>query len=343
MAAKMKKKKSGLRVALTVLSVILGILLAVLLAATVWAESLMGQINRTPDAEPTLSDEEIESILNETDAIDENYTGEILDEDIVLSDGAADLIEDSDDIINILLIGQDRRPGEGRQRSDSMILCTINLEEKTLVMTSFLRDLYVEIPSWNGKNYSNNRLNVNYVFGGMDMLDACLEQNFGVTVDHNVEVDFSGFESIVDAMGGVDINLTSAEAKWIGGGLTAGVNHLDGAQALSYSRIRKLDSDFGRTNRQRTVLNALLEKAKRMSLTEVNALINSFVPMITTDMDNNDITKYVAKIFPVLPQLQVSTQHIPADGTYRNAMIRGMAVLVPDMEANRVLLKETLS
>jgi len=163
MAAKMKKKKSGLRTALTVLSVILGILLAILIAATVWAESLMGQIHHVPDTDPTLSDEEIESILNETDAIDENYTGEILDEDIVLSDGAADLIEDSEEIINILLIGQDRRPGEGRQRSDSMILCTINLEKKTLIMTSFLPDLYVEIPSWNGKNYANNRLNVNYV------------------------------------------------------------------------------------------------------------------------------------------------------------------------------------
>ena len=337
-----KRKKSGLRIALTVLSVILGILLALLIGATVWAESVMGQINRDTQPEATLSDEEIQSILDETDPIDENYTGEILDEDVVLSTGAADLIEDSDDIINIMLIGQDRRPGQGRQRSDSMILCTINLEKKTLVMTSFLRDLDVEIPSWNGKNYSNNRLNVNYVFGGMEMLDACLKQNFGVTVDHNIEVDFSGFENIVDIMGGVDINLTSKEAKWIGGGLSAGVNHLDGAQALAYARIRKLDSDFGRTNRQRTVLMALLEKTKRMSLTELNNLVNSFTPLITTDMSNNDIVSYVAKVFPALAQLEVTTQYIPAEGTYRNAMIRGMAVLVPDMEANRSILRETL-
>ena len=292
-----------------------------------------------PDA--TLSDEEIQNILNETDPIDENFTGEILDDDFSVSDSNADLIEDSDDIINIMLIGQDRRPGQGRQRSDSMILCTINLEKKTLTMTSFLRDLYVDIPAWNGKNYSDNRLNVNYVFGGMEMLDACLELNFGVQVDHNIEVDFSGFEQIVDAMGGVDINLTSAEARWMGG-LSAGVNHLNGARALEYARIRKLDSDFGRTNRQRTVLMALLEKAKTMSLTELNNLVNSFMPMITTDMSNNDIVQYVAKIFPVLTELEVTTQHIPAEGTYRNAMIRGMAVLVPDMEANRQLLRDTL-
>ena len=337
-----KRKKSGLRIALSVLSVILGILLALLIGATVWAESLMSQINRDTQPEATLSDEEIQSILAETDPIDENFTGEILDDDFSVSDSNADLIEDSDDIINIMLIGQDRRPGQGRQRSDSMILCTINLEKKTLTMTSFLRDLYVDIPAWNGKNYSDNRLNVNYVFGGMEMLDACLELNFGVQVDHNIEVDFSGFEQIVDLMGGVDINLTSAEAKWIGGGLSGGVNHLNGEQALAYARIRKLDSDFGRTNRQRTVLTALLEKAKHMSLTELNNLVNSFMPMITTDMNNNDIVQYVAKIFPVLTELEVTTQHIPAEGTYRNAMIRGMAVLVPDMEANRQLLKDTL-
>lgn len=341
MAAK-KKKKSGLQIALTVLSVILALVLVVLIGATVWAESLLNQINRDTSVRETLSDEEIESILGETDPMDENYTGLILEDDIVLSENAAELIETSDDIINILLIGQDRRPGEGRQRSDSMILCTINLEKKTLTMTSFLRDLYVEIPDWNGKSYLNNRMNVNYVFGGMEMLDACLEQNFGVSVDNNLEVDFSGFEDIVDLMGGVDINLTSAEAKWMGDGLKAGVNHLNGERALEYARIRKLDSDFGRTNRQRMVLMALLEKAKRMSLTELNDLVNRLMPMITTDMNNTDIVQYVAKIFPILTELKVTTQHIPAEGTYRNAMIRGMAVLVPDMEANRQVLKDTL-
>lgn len=339
MAAK-KKKKSGLKIALTVLSVILALFLVILIGATIWAESLLSQINRDTSVRETLSDEEIENILEETDPVDENYTGLVLEDDIVLSDDAAELIETSDDIINILLIGQDRRPGEGRQRSDSMILCTIDLEKKTLTMTSFLRDLYVALPEWNGKSYQNNRMNVNYVFGGMEMLDACLELNFGVTVDNNIEVDFSGFEDIVDLMGGVEINLSKAEAKVVG--VPAGVNHLNGEQALTYARIRKIDSDFGRTNRQRTVLMALLEKTKRMSLSELNDLVNSLMPMITTDMSNTDIVQYVAKVFPILTELEVTTQHIPAEGTYSNAMIRGMAVLVPDIEANRQLLKDTI-
>ena len=123
-----------------------------------------------------------------------------------------------------------------------------------------------------------------YAIGGMEMLNETLEMNFGIHVDHNIEVDFSGFERIVDLMGGVDINLTSKEAKWMGDGLKAGVNHLNGEKALEYARIRKIDSDFGRTNRQRTVLKALLEKAKRMNLSELNNLANALVPMVTTDM-----------------------------------------------------------
>ena len=337
-----KKKKSGLQVALAVLSAILAVMLVVLIGATVWAESLLNQINRDTGIDATLSDEEIQSILDETDAVDENYTGLILDEDVVLSENEAELIEDDADIINILLIGQDRRPGEGRQRSDSMILCTVNLKKKTLVMTSFLRDLYVQLPNWNGKSYQNNRLNATYAFGGMGMLNETLKLNFGIQVDRNIEVDFSGFQDIVDLMGGVDINLTGAEARVVGGGAKAGVNHLNGEQALTYARIRKLDSDFGRTNRQRTVLTALLEKAKRMDLAELNALANKLMPMITTDMSNGDIVQYIAKVFPVLADLQVTTQHIPASGSYYDARIRGMAVLVPDLEEARQLLKGTI-
>lgn len=336
------KKRTGLKIVLTVLCLTLALILALMIGVTVWAESMMNQVNRKPSVEETLSDEEIRSILDETDPIEDDYTGLVLEEDVTLATEPAEMIEEKDEIINILLIGQDRRPGQGRQRSDSMILCTVNLEKKTLVMTSFLRDLYVELPEWNGKHYLNNRLNATYAFGGMGLLDETLKLNFGITVDHNVEVDFTGFEQIVDLMGGVDINLTAAEARVLGEGTQAGVNHLDGVLALRYAQIRKLDSDFGRTDRQRKVLTALLEKAKHMNASELTELVNSFLPTITTDMSNEDIVRYVAKILPVLTELEVTTQYIPAQGSYRSAMIRGMAVLVPDMEEARQLLKDTL-
>ena len=120
------------------------------------------------------------------------------------------------------------------------------------------------------------------------------------------------------------------------------MNHLNGEQALDYSRIRKLDNDFGRTNRQRTVLLALLNKARSMSLKDVSGLITTVFPMLTTDMSNGDMLEVAAKIVPILPELQVTSQYIPAEGTYTYASIRGMSVLVPDLEVNRQILKDTI-
>jgi len=340
--AKEKKKASGKKIALIIIVILLALVLAVMAGASIWINSLLGKIERVPETEPTLSDEEIEMILQETDVpIEEDFTFEtMVPEETEVALETIPLIEEDDDIINVLLIGQDARPGQGRQRSDTMILCTINTEKKTLVMTSFLRDLYVDIPDWNGKSYYDNRLNVNYAFGGMGMLDECLKLNFGVVVDHNIAVNFSGFEKIVDIMGGVDIKLTKAEAAVMG--LSSGWNHLNGEQALAYSRIRKIDSDFYRTTRQRTVLNQLLEKVRNSSLKNLLSLTDTIFPLISTDMENSEIVDLVMEVFPILTDLEVTTQHIPANDTYQGKSIAGMSVLVADMEANRQILKDTI-
>ena len=333
-----RKKKVGWCGTILILLLILAILI-VSLAAYAY-NNILGKINRVDGSEVTLSQEEIEAIENETDPPEE-LTGDLDEHDGVLDENA-DLIAKGDHIINILLIGQDRRPGETRARSDSMILCTIDTREKTLVMTSFLRDLYVDIPDWNGRTYQDNRLNACYAFGGMGMLDLALEKNFGIQVDNNLEVDFSGFEKIINIFGGVTIDLTKAEANYLGGGLKEGTNFLNPEQALAYSRIRYLDSDFGRTNRQRNVLTALFNSMKNMNSDQLSQLINNILPMITTDMTNADITGYMVKLIPILPELEITTQHIPAPGTYKSCYVRGMAVLVPDLEANRAILRETL-
>ena len=330
-----RKKKVGWCGTILILLLILAILI-VSLAAYAY-NNILGKINRVDGSEVTLSQEEIDAIENETDPWGEGYEEHdgILDEN-------ADLIAQGEHIINILLIGQDRRPGESRARSDSMILCTIDTQKKTMVMTSFLRDLYVDIPDWNGRTYQDNRLNACYAFGGMGMLDLALEKNFGIQVDHNLEVDFSGFSEIINIFGGVTVNLTKREAEYLGGGLKEGSNFLNPEQALQYSRIRYLDSDFGRTNRQRNVLTALFNSIKTMNADQLTQLINKILPMMTTDMTNADITGYMVKLIPILPELEISTQYIPASGAYKSCYVRGMAVLVPDMEANRAILRETL-
>ena len=326
----------------TVLCIILGVILALLLALTIAVNAILNQIPRYDPVEETISEEEIQQIIEETDP-PEVLAGleEIPVEEVIMPD-PAEVIEKPDYIYNILLIGQDARPGEGRQRSDSMILCTINTEKKTLMMTSFLRDTYVDIPDFRDRTFEDNRLNACYAFGGVELLNNAMELNFGIEIDHNIEVDFTGFERIVNTLGGVYIYLTQAEANIVGGGAIAGMNLLNGAQALSYSRIRSLDSDFGRTNRQRTVLLSMYDSIRRLNPDQISSLVNVLLTMVTTDMTNTDIVKYVVEFVPLLPDLQITTQHIPAVGTYTGAMVRGMSVLIPDLEANREILRETL-
>ena len=137
----MQKTRGGC--CLIFLVTILALFVMVVLLVDYGVGAILGQINRV-DQEPTLSDEEIQQIEQETDAPDVEV------EDLFVPPGSAPLIDQDEGVINILLIGQDRRGGESRQRSDTMVLCTIDPDAKTLVMTSFLRDLFVDIPDWEG-------------------------------------------------------------------------------------------------------------------------------------------------------------------------------------------------
>lgn len=318
-----KKRNSAGRKALVVLCVILAVILLLAIAATIFVNSLLGKINRTTDPTGEQSGQTDPSVPKVN----------VLDEDI----------------LHILLIGQDRREGEGAQRSDSMILCTLNKEKKTLTMTSFMRDMYLEIPG-----YQDNRINVAYASGGMKLLDKTIQHNFGVTVSHNVEVDVFGFIDIIDMMGGIDMELTRQEAKYLNRWgnwdytndrdwtLQEGMNHLTGRQAVAFCRIREIGSDFERTARQRKVLTKVLSDIKSMGITKAYKLLEAVLPKVTTDMSDADILSYAWSMLPMLGDLEIVTQRIPADGTYTDKMIRGMAVLVPDLEANRKLLQETI-
>ena len=347
----MKEKLMNLlknRKTLIILCCVLALILILMVAGIAYMEGLLGLINRNPD-NSTMSSSEYEDFLNsQGESKPDDFSGDEIDPDDVTW-GEDEDIDKSKNILNIMLIGQDRRPGEGRSRSDVMILCTINKSAKTLTITSFLRDMYVQIPG-----YQDDRMNVCYILGGMDLLESCMQKNFGVEIDGSFEVDFNGFMDVIDAIGGVDITLTRAEADYLNSTiwrdigsteywkLREGENHLNGMQALAYSRIRAIDSDFGRTQRQRNVLTELLEEVKTMSTREVNTLLKTLLPLLTTDLTNAEILDYAADILPLLGKLSVKTQRIPDDGTYRGAWIREMSVLVPDLEANRLLLKDAM-
>ena len=326
---KRNQRDSLARSAMKLLCTLLGLILAVMVGFTAIFQYIMGRLNYTqlPSRDP-------EGVV------------------AVFSEGIASLSSSSGNktiggvgsgLINILLVGQDRREGETQARADSMILCTFHKESGQLTMTSFLRDLYVPIPG-----HHDNRINASYSIGGMDLLCQTLEENFDLHIDGCVEVDFSQFSEIVDRLGGVEIELRQDEAEVInretGSALSSGVQRLNGSQALTYSRIRSLDADgdFSRTNRQRKVITALLGSYRNVRFSELIPTINTLLPMISTDLNQAQILLYALEVLPALSDAQITSQRVPADGTYTDQTIDGMSVLVADMDTARQLLRESL-
>lgn len=247
----------------------------------------------------------------------------------------------SKDVVNILLIGQDRRPGQGRQRSDTMIICSIQKDTNEIILTSIMRDCYVQIPG-----YSDNRINAAYAFGGMELLDETIELNFGIPIHGNVEVDFDGFIEALTVVGNLELNLTAQEAANMQQGgawnLKSGVNSMTPEQVLWYARMRNIGrSDWDRTERQRKVITAALKKVEHLDVLELIDLADEILPCVTTDMTNGEI---VSLIYDVVSEniSALRSQRVPIDGAYYSASIHGMSVLVPDLIENNEYLKDTI-
>lgn len=355
-ARKKTKKAFGWKYLLLILLVLLVVVTA---AAVIYWNSMLNLMTKPKEAYyPTMSDEEIEAMLNPEGLKQEEI--EVLLETAPIVEQTVPV---SEEIVNIMLIGQQSRKGEEAKLSDTMILCTINRDTNTLTMTSFLRDLYVPLPAYDGHKAGRNRINVCYnlgsvwtgsSLGGMEMLALCIEQNFGIHIDHTIEVDFVGFEKIIDMLGGVEIEMTAAEASHLSRGgksFVTGKNLLDGESALSYARLRSIDNDFGRTNRQRNVINSLLNKCRGMSLIELHNMATNILPLITTDMSNSDITGYLLDFLPMVTDLKVVSQTCPVDNEvvegsfrYRTLEIAGVEshVIEPNLALNSDYLLKSL-
>lgn len=258
-------------------------------------------------------------------------------------------------VINVLLIGNDSRLAGDDGRSDAMILVSISDKTKTITMTSLLRDMYVEIPGHDG-----NRLNAAYSYGGPELLMETIELNFDIPVHRYALVNFQAFANLVDAAGGVDLELTNDEVKWINAYLMeynqlegkdlatdfldpslSGMIHLNGPQALAFTRNRYIGTDFGRTERQRKVLSAIIGKLPGTVLTNGGELADGLFPNLTTNLKQGECFNLSLNAWKFLGY-DIQQQCIPVEGSYSNADIRGMAVLQVDFDANRQFLKTTL-
>ncbi len=243
-------------------------------------------------------------------------------------------------VTNILLLGVDGK-AESSSRSDSMILVSVDLAHAKIKLTSFLRDSWVEIPS-KGKKA---KLNAACSYGGPQLVVDTIEYNFGVDIDHYVMVDFNMFTQIIDSLGGVTVEVTEKEAKFINNTTRQTVEHgdnvhLNGEEALVYCRIRKLDTDYMRTYRQRKVITALIEQAKSAGISELITTMQNVFPLIETDMSPAEITALAYKAGIGLLGFNIEQNRVPIDEHMQPDTINGQWVEVLDIEATGEYLIE---
>lgn len=270
------------------------------------------------------------------------------------------------EIVNILLVGADKNADEqnsskAERRSDSMMIATMDIRNNKLKITSLMRDMYVAIPG-----HGSNKLNAAYSFGGIELLYETIAQNFGIQMDGYAEVNFDAFIDVIDELGGIEATLTKSEAVNLNHtnyikrkkyrNLKVGKQKLNGYQALGYCRIRHgkkqangrypgvytasgKGDDYGRTERQRLVIQAIFKKAKTLSPTDLLNLAEVVLPSIKTDISKDMIYTYLMTLVQ-MGTTQINQFSVPIDGGYTNQTINGGQCLVPDLAANRNALKK---
>lgn len=327
-----KKKPAGKKKpVLIALGVVAAVLLAIIIGVVLFINSKVNKMNivEVPPIQYTQPQEDTKPapIMGEIRVTEETT---VATEPHVAS---------SADYINFLVVGQAAREGESERAADSMILCTVNTYEKTLTLTSFLRDTMVHPPDFRGKTFGKIKLTMVYhlgsyydggkVAGSMELINQTLYNNFGVEVDHNIEVDFDMFIKVIDAMWGVTPEITEAEAKyleketrWVTVPIKPGYCTLDGSSALAFARMRHAegdaDSDIKRTERQRRLIDAILKRLRKLTPKELNKVIDTALPYVTTSMSKKDMTDMVAKLLPMLQDLKIvqgGTCPVTIDGT----------------------------
>lgn len=262
-------------------------------------------------------------------------------------------IKSDKDVLNVLLIGCDTRTAGGGGRSDAMIIVSINKKTQTIVATSLLRDIYLQIP---GKGY--NRINAAYAYGGAELLMDTIEQNFKIHIDRFASIDFYSFMDIVNAVEGVTLDVTEEEIPIINNyieGLNkltgeekekdlltnAGTLHLNGKQALGYARNRYIGTDFERTARQRRVLEQVYGKIKNLNLIELNDLLNTILPKVTTNLTEGEIFSMILNL-PAYKDYKIDQWSVPVNGTYSFLRVRGMDVIGIDFDDNITAMSDKI-
>lgn len=245
-------------------------------------------------------------------------------------------------VFNVLLVGTDSRdPDADMGRSDSMMLVSFNKNEGKSTIISFLRDSLVDIDG-----YGKSRLGHTYAYGGVGLTINTLNKQFGLDIQNYVTINFDNLVNIIDELGGIEVTLTEEEAEYYRKtgmpDIQAGTVTLTGSQALAHARNRTLDSDFGRTRRQRSVMYGIYRKIlEKKDPSTLMPLISYCLTQVKTNMSLQEIYKMAKEVLAV-DNLKTQQAAVPCDGSYQNINYEGMAVLDLDLEANKQYIKELL-
>jgi len=298
-------------------------------------------IEKTPVPTPSLA-----PIEGTPDDIDDD-----IDDQVDLNKVTEEPIYDTDiideNVVNILILGEDSRPGEeGQGRSDTIMLLSYNREANKAKLVSFLRDSYVYIPGH--ENW--NRINTAYRFGGVGLTINTINENFGLDIKYYIITNFVNMQKIVDMLGGLELQVTQKEAAYINSSVQVntlpeenGTYLLSGEQVLVHCRNRKMgDGDWGRTGRQRQVMLAFFNRAKKeRSVETLTLLANNLLEYVSTNIDANTLIKLgIDAVFS--DNFELQGRAVPFDGTWKYATVNGASVIQIDLEANKKLLQEYL-
>lgn len=261
---------------------------------------------------------------------------------MVLPDDYEEPVVGRTGIFNLLLIGVDTDNDQLKGRSDTMLLASLNARTGEVRLISFMRDTYVAIP---GKG--SNKLNAAYSFGGAELLIKTLEKNFAVHIDGYLAVNYSLMIELVDAIGGVTMTVTKDEVAKLNGILEyynyqnktdektgvltqEGTQVLTGLQAMAYARIRKLDSDFVRVERQQKVIKAIYEKVCTLDLLKLTGIALKYIGRVGTNITFMQATELILTVLKI-DRVNMESLRIPANGAYTSKTINGTYFIVPKL------------
>ncbi|MGN1113752.1 MAG: LCP family protein [Oscillospiraceae bacterium] len=281
-----------------------------------------------------------------------------------LEDAAIDPMSDKD-VMNILLIGEDLRDTQEQSRgnTDVMMMISINKKLKTITMTSFLRDAWVEIG-----DHGMDKLNAAYWYDGPELVKSTIQKYYGVVIDRYVIVNFSTFIEIVDTIGGINMDVTDEEAEGMKAPMAEQNNlmhkkkgtdylkkggkqlKLNGNQALAFARLRYVgNADYERTQRQRRVIAEIIKEAKKMSLVEINTFAQKIFPEVKLDITKGELASLLLNAYDYM-SYDIQQLQVPADGAFEEGSVQvqsggewlALSVLFPDFQKNAEIIKDKI-